>query len=565
MKKISRRKFIKDSAKLGVGLSFLPGVVSAAPMVLTNPRVSGSTDKGVLNFTPHFVQRGTGPHLLDWAYASDENWDTFHSNISATNKGVSISDTEGQERFGIDVRWNVEDMGYIFLTADNGGEYYSLPEKGKTLDLNLNYELAKSRVIRNRKRVEKYRRDKTWAPAREVSAFLAISDEYYSDASKIKHNSEKCAEYSQQAIKYAMKGGELLEIDRARHLIRKTGARKDFYFGCDVRHYYQMDKEVFMDTFTDLFNYGMLTYVVNGDRFMGEFEPEEGELNFLLRDVLQKELIRNGITVQGRALFWFHKWVTPEWLRTKNFDSLKKYVEQHTRDVISHYGDSMYGWEIMNEIHDWANEVNLDPDQLIEITKFACDVAKDTAPRVKRIINHCCPFAEYVQLGEWSGQKACCPQRTPVKFTHAMVDAGVDFDIIGQQMYFPYRDLQDSIMMIERYEQFNKPVQLSEVGCPGGPTLDSINTDKYKITTEPHIWRRPWDDELQADWLEGIYTLGYSKSYIESISWFDIINTESYIQNGGLLLDDEGGKKPAYHRLKNLQTEWNSHNDGRKS
>ena len=104
------------------------------------------SDNKKLIFRPYFVQKGQGPHLLDWAYASDENWDAFHSNISSSSEGVEISDTEGVEKFGINVRWNVEGFGYISITADNGGEFYQLPTQSDKLVLNLNYELAKSSI-----------------------------------------------------------------------------------------------------------------------------------------------------------------------------------------------------------------------------------------------------------------------------------------------------------------------------------------------------------------------------------------------------------------------------------
>ena len=97
--------------------------------IITEKRTATNTEQGELIFRPYYVQRGVGPNLLDWAYASDEHWDAFHSNISASKEGVRISDTEGREKFGIDVRWNVEGFGYIFITADNGGEYYQLPFK----------------------------------------------------------------------------------------------------------------------------------------------------------------------------------------------------------------------------------------------------------------------------------------------------------------------------------------------------------------------------------------------------------------------------------------------------
>src|SRR5690606_4981053 len=120
-----RRSFIKTSALAGAGLALAPAALGA-PTILTPRRTRQPTAQGTLAFRPTYVQRGVGPHLLDWAYASDTEWDAFHSNITASpDTGVEISDAAGQERFGIDVRWNVEGFGYTFLTADNGGEYYA--------------------------------------------------------------------------------------------------------------------------------------------------------------------------------------------------------------------------------------------------------------------------------------------------------------------------------------------------------------------------------------------------------------------------------------------------------
>lgn len=349
-----------------------------------------------------------------------------------------------------------------------------------------------------------------------------------------------------------MWAGELLELDKARSDIARQG-RRNCFIGCDVRNYFHMPNGLFMERFTELFDFANLTYVVNGDPYMNILEPQEGVHNFELRDVLFRNLRKHDITVGGRTIFWFHKWVTPDCLKNKNFDELKSYVERHTRAVMSHYGEGMYFWEIFNEFHDWANEVQLDPDQSVELVKFACEVARDVAPDVHRMSNNCCPYAEYVEMGEWSGQKAKYPQRTPRQFTRDLVDAGVDFTLIGQQMYFPYRDLQDIIILIERFAEFGKPVQLSEVGVSGGPSERSVKLGKTSLPlTEPYPWRRPWDEELQADWLEGIYTLAYSKPFVEAINWFDFVDTHAYIENGGLLRSPEGERKAAYFRLKRL-------------
>jgi endo-1,4-beta-xylanase len=509
---------------------------------------------GTLTFTPHYVQRGVGPHLLEWAYATDTNWDSFHSNITATRDGVTISDAEGREKFGIDVRWNVEGFGYIFITADNGGEFYTLPPDGQARTLNLNYELAKSRVARNRRRVTLHMKS-GWKPSREVQKLVDLSENYFSDATNVQSDGPRCGELSQSALLYAMRVGEMIELQKSQSDIMRRGYRKDFFIGCDARGYFQMDVEQFLELFVPLFNYATIThYLVSG--VFEDFEPVEGQKQFPLRTALFNELRKRDIVVEGRPLFWPYKTVTPDWLRNKSYDQVRRYVENHVRTVVGHYGDGMYAWEIVNEFHDWANECQLTPDQIVEVTRLACDVAKDTAPKVHRLINNCCPFAEYVQLGLWTEIPAKYPQRTPWQFMKQLTDAGVDYTIAGQQMYFPYRDLTDTILLIDRLEQFGRPVQLTEVGASSGPSGDSVTSGKLALPTDPYPWHRQWDEELQADWMEGMYTLSYARSWIEAINWYDFVDPYSWIPNGGFLRSPKGEKRAVYDRLIKLKERW---------
>jgi GH35 family endo-1,4-beta-xylanase len=540
---MSSKKILKESSIAGI-----------SPEIITTTRTKKISEKGALIFKPYFIQRGIGPNLLDWAYTSDENWDAFYSNISASNEGVKISDTEGKEKFGIDVRWNVEGFGYIFITADNGGEFYELPKSEKSRTLNLNYELAKSRIVRNRKRLNSYQ-ILGWIPSYEIKAIVDLSEELYEDATKNIQNGEKCGELSQKSLLYAMKAGEMIELEKAKHDIISNGVRKDFYIGCDARGFYQMDPDLFMQLFTDLFNYATITYYLISGTYQ-DFEPLEGKKDFATRDVVFDKLRNNDIIVEGRPLYWPYRTVTPDWLRNKSYDQILQYVEKHVKQVVGHYGDGMYAWEIVNESHDWANETQLTPDQITNVTKLACDVAKDTNPKVGRLINNCCPFAEYVQLKKWGELDAKYPQRTPHQFLQDLVDNDVDFTITGQQMYFPYRDLADTIILLERLEKFARPVQLTEVGTSSGPSKASIDNGSLEISQEPYIWHRHWDQNLQAEWLEGLYTLAYSKKWIEAVNWYDFVDPYSWIKNGGLIESPKGEKKVAYERLMKLQKVW---------
>ena len=554
MSSMNRRDFLRQSTVAAAGVAFAPSAF-AAPTVLTPRRVRPRTAAGTLVFRPTFVQRGVGPHLLDWAYATDHKWDAFHSNITASpDTGVVISDTEGHERFGVDVRWNVEGFGYLFLTADNGGEHYTLPSDGRTVELDLNVELAKSRVLRNRRRLAQHVAD-GWQPSREVDGLLGLSDGLYEDATRATDETRR-AQLAQDALRHALWAGERMELEKARHDIARRG-RRDFFIGCDARAFFQMDPDTFLDLFTELFDYATVTYYLRYSASgVTDFEPAEGDKRFDTRDVLVDRLRGRGLTVEGRPLFWPYPSVTPDWLRNKSYDDVLRYVERHVREVVGHYGDRMYAWEVVNEFHDWANETQLTPEQTVAVTRLACEVARDTAPNVHRLINNCCPFAEYVQLKKWGERDALYPQRTPWEFMRNLVDADVDFTITGQQMYFPYRDLQDTIVLIERFEQFGRPVQLTEVGASSGPSRRSVLDGSLDFPTEPYIWHRPWDEELQADWLEGLYTLAYSKPWIEACNWYDFLDGVSWLPNGGLVRDAQGEPKPAFHRLLKLKQEW---------
>lgn len=556
MVRITRRRFLKSTALAGVGTAVGGASLLAAPSVLTRPRTVRPTTAGTILFRPHAPQRGRGPHLLDWAYASDARGDAFHSNITAGAGGVSISDAEGKDRFAVDVRWNVEGFGYLFLTADNGGEFYTLPPSGSTKTFDLEYELARSRVMRNQRRLRRHAGN-GYHPSREVRSLLSLSEGLLDDASGQPENSEARASLAQRGLLHALWAGESLELEKCRDDSRARDRRKAFFVGCDARAFYEMDKDLFLELFSTAFTYATITHVWKDEANLEDFEPAEGQFQFGMRDLMMRELRQKGITVEGRPLFWFHTWVTPDWVKSKTYDQLLSYVERTTKEVVRHYGETMYAWEIVNELHDWANECRLTPEQTIELTRLGCDVAKAVAPKVHRLVNNCCPFAEYVQLGKWSGQPALYPQRTPWQFTRDLVDAGVDFTLLGQQMYFPYRDIQDIVIYLERLEGFGKPVQISEIGAPGGPTEYSIKLGKYHWPKEPYAWHRHWDEELQADWLEAVFTIAHSKPWIEAANWFDFVDPYHYIENGGLLRSPKGEPKAAYDRLLGLKKIWN--------
>jgi hypothetical protein len=175
------------------------------------------------------------------------------------------------------------------------------------------------------------------------------------------------------------------------------------------------------------------------------------------------------------------------------------------------------------------------------------------------LLNNCCPFGDYVQKGKWHDIKAKYPQRTPHQFTKQLIEAGVDFDVVGVQVYFTHRAASDQILQIERYKEFDKKVHLAEVGSPSiGIKQEFIDEDKGSYSKHPYEWHRHWDEELQGDWLEYTFTYAYGQKFIEAANWYDFVDPYGFLKSGGILRSPEGEKKAAVDRLIKLKQQFKS-------
>jgi hypothetical protein len=99
-------------------------------------------------------------------------------------------------------------------------------------------------------------------------------------------------------------------------------------------------------------------------------------------------------------------------------------------------------------------------------------------------------------------------------------------------------------------------VQITEVGSPSAGITLEFDAPDEDYSTHPCEWRRHWDEELQADWLEYIFSFAYSKPWIEAANWYDLVDPYSYLKSGGILRSPKGEKKAAFDRLGFLLRQW---------
>jgi hypothetical protein len=107
--------------------------------------------------------------------------------------------------------------------------------------------------------------------------------------------------------------------------------------------------------------------------------------------------------------------------------------------------------------------------------------------------------------------------------------------------------------MLDRFKALNKPLQISEISCNSAPGLDAASMRPKDLVPG---WHGPWTETMQADWLEGIYTICYSKPEFEAVGYWDFADYGGHFWPFGALLHGDSTPKESYRRLLDLKKSW---------
>jgi hypothetical protein len=167
-------------------------------------------------------------------------------------------------------------------------------------------------------------------------------------------------------------------------------------------------------------------------------------------------------------------------------------------------------------------------------------------------VNNCRVFGEYAATSKTYFRQEQRPLRTPHQYLRACLSAGLDFDVIGLQLYYPDYDLFEIARLLDWYADLGKPLHITELGVSSAPD-DDERAHVKKVGSA--WWHGPWSEAVQADWVEQFYTLCYSKPAIEAITWWDFADAGHFWPHGGFLRPDFTPKE-SYRRLKGLIERW---------
>lgn len=420
----------------------------------------------------------------------------------------------------------VRDFGEMFLVADNRGLGYSEAD----FPLNFNLAAADSHLYRVKQSIETWQ-SQGWQFSPTIRQRLQKAASYL-DLAKTTDNHTEKVKYCDQSLNESLWAGEMAVISKSQQIIAQSSPKPDFLFGCNFFGYPEQGEE-YEKLWQAIFNFATIPFYW---RFF-EQNVTDKRVNWLLN---------HQIIPKGHPLVWFHEVGIPDQIRNQPFDKIKELVSQRVREVTSYYRGKISYFDVINEANGikWANELNFSLDQFVELTQIACQESRRGNPQVYRIINSCCTWGENVAYHQ-------PPQHSPLEYLQTCLAAGIEFEAIGLQLYYPDRDLFEIDRQLERFSQLGKPIHITELGISSATTID----ESAYLKEPTGRWRGDWSEAIQADWVEQFYTLCYSKSDIKAISWWDLTDKGNFWPHGGLVNQDMTPKL-AYQRLKNLLETW---------
>lgn len=476
--------------------------------------------------------------------------------------------------------WTVPGFGRVVLGADNGGLGFQGPAGGGAV-LNLNYELARTQVARLRANHDRYlAAGYTISPTLTTRLVQAESEL----ASAAARTGPDRAAWADQALNTSLWALEDLELQRARQdivryrqgdlTITVVDAAGLPLSGAPVV-YTQTAHDFLFGVFEPLVSAGEdayrlmqaagVNYITSGF-YWNDIEPQEGQIrwDYLDHQVGVLDLAAMGFQQKAHPLIWMMDLAMPDYLKAKSFSEMDAAIDAHVRALADRYRQQVAIWEVINEAHAaWASG-GFTRGEVTALTRTGVRAIRETDPAGRISVN---------AAFDWFGESRyptyfLGPEDTftvPVwDYFDRLVAEGVDFDIVGQQLYnggasfvfqrygvggplyFPTWDLAHLSAVMDRLQVYGKRVHLTE---------QSVSDRFDAAWTMAGWWHRPWDPATQAEFLRGYYTLGFSKPHNEAITWWGVTDGDAFLEGGGLL-DEAGRPKPAYEALRELIAGW---------
>ena len=453
--------------------------------------------------------------------------------------GLLVAERSDESAMGIALLWDMGAAGAYHM------ETTRLQQRDKPYILNV--ELARWRLMKLMQKQEDWnlfdfpRAEKFQQKFKEAAGLLA-------DALGKLDRPGEAAVTADQALATSVELSEQLASFHAELLINRRSQARQFVrhiFGCRVDSTVQNQK--YKDVAGSAFDYAVVPMSWK------QLQPEEQVFNTESVDDWIETLSRKRLPIIGGPLVRLNEVDTPDWMFIweHDFDTLREMAFEHVQRVVMRYRKAVAVWNVVAGMS--ANVLfPMSFEQIIELTRLLVSQVKNILPTARTLVTITQPWGEY---------QAKAPQSVaPVLYAEMVVQAGINCEGFGLELEMGVpkpgmfvRDLFQISCLLDKFATLGRPLFLTAVCAPSRATPDLGDSSEGRLDpSQGGRWRRAWDRQLQAEWMEAVYRLALSKPYVESIAWADLADLNPGLPGGGLM-DDMMQPKASFTKLQEMR------------
>jgi hypothetical protein len=464
--------------------------------------------------------------------------------------GLLTANRSDEHAIGIALLWDVGPLGVFHLESTR------LQHREEPYILNI--ELARARLMRIVQKREDWNLFDFPKTEKLQQQFTDAQDLFIQAISIQKEQPAKAAALADEALLAAMDLSEQLALFHGDLLLNRrriNGPVVRHIIGARVDPAIQNQK--YKDTVGEAFDYAVLPMSWR------QFQPDEEEFHTEAVDEWVQYLTAKKLPIIGGPLIHLREQDVPDWLYIweNDLDTFRELAFEYIQKTVFRYRKAVSVWNVVAGLgSNIAFPMSF--EQCVELTRLLVMQVKNVSPGARTLVTITHPFGD--------NRAKMLAGAPPLLYAEMVAQSGINFEGFGVELEmgvpspgFFVRDLFQISCLLDRFSTFGKPVFLTSLLAPSRGTPDPSDRSAGKLDpAQAGRWHRPWDPDLQADWMEAVYKLAISKPFVENIAWGNIADINHTVPGGGLL-DDMLQPKPSFIRLQSIREklhQWNRRN-----